>query len=114
MQREVRALLMDMDESASAIQAYTATLTREEYESAQIVQDAVEHRFMIIGEALNRVLDLDPGLEGRISHTREIIGLINRIVHAYAIIESDTLWTIIQRYLTPLRQELSLIFAEPE
>jgi uncharacterized protein with HEPN domain len=54
MQRDPRAFLWDVRESALAIQAFTAGMDAEQYTQNAMVQAAVERKFEIIGEALNQ------------------------------------------------------------
>ena len=53
MQRDPRAFLWDVRESALAIQTFTTGLDKTDYENNELVQAAVERKFEVIGEALN-------------------------------------------------------------
>jgi uncharacterized protein with HEPN domain len=59
---------------------------------------------LIIGEAMNHILKLDPTVN--ISQTREIIGMRNRIVHGYDNILDSIVWDTITEGLPVLKGEV--------
>lgn len=65
---------------------------------------AVERDLMIIGEAINKIMQIDPRTQ--ISGARQIIGLRNLIVHAYDSIEPSVLWRILVKDIPVLKQEI--------
>lgn len=65
---------------------------------------AVERDLMIIGEAINKIVQIDP--EIKISGARQIIGLRNLIVHAYDSIEPSVLWRILIKDILILKKEI--------
>lgn len=69
-----------------------------------ILQRAVERSLEIIGEAVKKILEIDPNAP--ISDSKKIIGLRNIISHAYDSIEPELLWGIIQRNIPVLKEEL--------
>ena len=66
MQRDPRAFLWDVRESALAIQAFTAGMDVAAFAANEMAQSAVERKFEIIGEALNQLAKLDVTLAARI------------------------------------------------
>lgn len=68
---------------------------------------AVERDLMIIGEAINKIVPLNPKIQ--ISGTRQIIGLRNLIVHAYDSIEPSVLWRILVKDIPTLKKEIELL-----
>ena len=71
-----------------------------------ILKRAIERNIAIIGEALNQARTLEPNLP--ISHTRNIIALRNRIVHAYDSLRPEMIWGIVINDLPILKQEVEL------
>ena len=65
---------------------------------------AVERNIEIIGEALNRILKLDPNII--ISDSRKIVDTRNRIIHGYDSVTADILWLIINKHLPILEKEV--------
>ena len=66
---------------------------------------AVERNIEIIGEAMDRILKMDPNL--RITHSRKIVDTRNRIIHGYDSVSADVIWLIINRYLPVLEREVA-------
>ena len=55
MQPDPRALLADVEQAGADIEYFTAGMSREAYLDDIRTQAAVERKFEIIGEALNRL-----------------------------------------------------------
>ncbi len=75
-----------------------------EFDKDLKTKKAVERNIEIIGEALNRILRVDPDIE--ITDSRKIVDTRNRIIHGYDAITSDILWLIIRKSLPILKQEI--------
>ena len=75
-----------------------------EFDKDLKTKKAVERNIEIIGEALNRILKVDPDIE--ITDSRKIVDTRNRIIHGYDAITSDILWLIIQKSLPVLKDEI--------
>ena len=65
---------------------------------------AVERNLEIIGEALNRILKLDPSIS--ITDSSKIVDTRNRIIHGYDTATADILWLIISKPLPILHKEV--------
>jgi len=59
----------------------------------------------IIGEAINRILLIDPDFP--IKNARRIVGLRNQIIHSYDNISDENIWGIIINHLPNLKIEIS-------
>ena len=68
-------------------------------------QSAVERQLGIIGEAVSKFEKLFP--ESDIFNAIKIIGLRNRLIHAYDTIDPSIIWAIIKRQLEPLKKEIT-------
>jgi uncharacterized protein with HEPN domain len=77
-----------------------------------MVRDEVERRFGIMGEALNRAVDLDPELEDRIPELREIVGLRNRLIHGYDAVDDRIIWDIVQNELPLLQARIAELIGD--
>lgn len=75
------------------------------YQSDLKTKKATERNLEIIGEAVTRILKLDPNF--KIENARNIIGTRNRIIHSYDNISDEIIWTIISRELPKLKIEIS-------
>ncbi len=68
------------------------------------MQRALERELEIIGEAVRKLIELQPDIQ--ISSSKKIIGLRNIISHAYDSIEPELIWGIIQRDVVKLSEEI--------
>ena len=102
MQRDPRAFLWDVRESALAIQSFTAGMDAEAYAASDLVQAGVERKFEIIGEALNQLAKLDAPLAARIPELSQIVAFRNQLIHGYATVRALTVWNVAQGSLPAL------------
>ena len=65
---------------------------------------AVERNIEIIGEAMKRIMEVEPDI--LISDSRKIIDTRNRIIHGYDSVSADVIWLIVIRYLPLLEKEV--------
>jgi uncharacterized protein with HEPN domain len=108
----MRQRLLDALQSCQTIGQYTTGLDFADYGRDPVVRDAVERRFDIIGEALNRAVDLDPELEDRIPELREIVGLRNRLIHGCDAVDDRIIWDIVQNDLPLLQARIAELIGE--
>ena len=101
-QRDPRAFLWDVRESAQAIQAFTAGFDGIQYAGNSLVQAAVERKFEIIGEALNPLAKTDPALASRVPELPQIVAFRNQLIHGYATVNPLTFWGVVESSLPAL------------
>ena len=77
------------------------------FQSDIILQRAVERDLEIIGEAIRKIMEIDP--EIKITSAKNIIGLRNIISHAYDSVEPEMIWGIIQNNIPVLANEINKI-----
>ena len=75
-----------------------------DFQQSFISVRAVERDLMVIGEAINKIIQIDPNIH--ISGTKQIIGLRNLNVHAYDSIEPSVLWKILVKDIPTLKKEV--------
>ena len=75
-----------------------------EYGNNPILKRAVERNLEIIGEAINRIIKVDPGIS--ISNSKSIIGLRNQIIHAYDNISDEYIRSVIVKHLPILKIDI--------
>jgi uncharacterized protein with HEPN domain len=71
------------------------------YKKKLVVKRAIERNLEIIGEATNRIVKKNPGIE--LEDAKSIIGLRNFIIHSYDNITDETIWAIIVNHLPKLK-----------
>ena len=65
---------------------------------------AVERNIEIIGEAMSRILKIEPKI--KISNSRKIVDARNKIIHGYDEISNDVIWGIVVNNLPVLKNEV--------
>ena len=106
MELEVKKLLYDLDQAIDLISDFTDGKRLVDYQRDVLLRSAVERQFEIIGEALNRLKKVEPGMLDRISDYNRIIGFRNVLAHGYDIISGEIVWDIVKTKLPGLRQEI--------
>ncbi|KAF0238307.1 MAG: hypothetical protein FD181_1118 [Prolixibacteraceae bacterium] len=75
-----------------------------------MLQDAVERNIEIIGEAMRKLLLIEPNI--LISNSRRIVDARNKIIHGYDEIENTQIWGIIINHLPTLKKEVEKFLEE--
>ncbi len=97
--------LFDILKAIELIEEFTSTINSyNDYVSDLKTQSAVERQLGIIGEAVNKYNAIHPDLS--LENSRKIVGFRNRLIHAYDAVDSSMIWAIIQRHLSPLKEEI--------
>jgi uncharacterized protein with HEPN domain len=112
MPRSALAYLSDVVAACDAIALTLQGVDLTRYEAERTLRSAVEREFTIIGEAVNRLSRLEPGLTARISHARMIVGFRNQLVHDYMAIIDATVWAIAKNEAPLLRDECHVLIDE--
>jgi uncharacterized protein with HEPN domain len=106
MESDVQAWLSDIDLSIKEINDFLPP--KKEFHTFQSdlkTRKAIERNIEIIGEAMNRILEIHPDI--LISNSRKIVDTRNRIIHGYDSVSADVLWLIVVRYLPVLQKEIN-------
>jgi uncharacterized protein with HEPN domain len=104
-QHKIKLYLSHILESTNLIQEYVGEIKNFNFfNNKKMLKSAVEREFTVIGEATNRILKVDPNF--KLNNTRQIIGLRNKVVHAYDNISYELLWSIIINDLPKLKKEV--------
>lgn len=106
MRVEAKKYLHDICQAADSIARFVAAKSLADFENDALLRSAVERQFEIIGEALARLVRLDPALAERITECRRIIGFRNILIHGYAKVDPRMVWDIIETKLPRLRDEV--------
>ena len=98
-------LLADIIDAAEFIVETTHGENLPQYRMNRRLRQAVERNFEIIGEAVNRLIRIDPAVAQHISNTAEIIAFRNVLIHGYDLIDDEQVWRIIVDSLPNLLRE---------
>ena len=74
------------------------------YQKDLKTKKAVERNLEIIGEAVSRILKIEPNF--KLENAKNIIGTRNRIIHSYDNISDEVIWTIVCRELPELKVQV--------
>ena len=100
----------DMDRLAHRTVRYCAGLDRAQFETNQLMQDAVLRNIELIGEAATRIPE-DVKLDHPEIPWREIIARRNQLIHAYLGVDLDVVWDVVQVELPQLILQLKAVMA---
>ena len=100
-----RESLQDVLVQAEEVQQFTSGMSCEDYLEDRKTQAAVEWKFEIIGEALNRLSLEDEALLNQIRDYRSIISFRNILAHGYDHVDDRMVWGIIENDLDHLIED---------
>jgi uncharacterized protein with HEPN domain len=112
MQLEVLKYLYDMEQACGLLSSFLEGETFADYEANPMLRSAVERQLMIVGEALNRLGKIEPGLLLSITDSRQIIAFRNILVHGYDVIRNEVVWGILDSDLATLILEVSALLQQ--
>ena len=105
MQLKIQKLLFDIQTSIDSIFEYLGEQRSfDVYMANKQLRRSVERELEIIGEAVSKILQLDPDIS--IDNARKIVGLRNRVIHAYDNVDNETVWGVVINHLPPLKKDV--------
>lgn len=111
MDNEIKAWLYDMLKAITEIDSFFTNQTKvfTVYQADLRTKRAVERNIEIIGEAMNRILKRDEKI--KLSSSRKLVDVRNRIIHGYDSVSDEIIWGIIIRHLPTLRNEIETLLS---
>ncbi len=108
MEKEIQTWLEDIKQSIDEIEEFLPKKRNFfEFQKDLKTRKAIERNIEIIGEAVNRILKLNPEIQ--ITNARKITDTRNRIIHGYDTVSEDILWAIVSNDLDLLKQEIIIL-----
>jgi uncharacterized protein with HEPN domain len=105
MEYEIKACLKDIELSIQEIYQFLPKKRNFlAFQKNLKTRKAVERNIEIIGEAMDRILKIDPNIQ--ITDSRKIVDTRNRIIHGYDVVSGDVIWLIANKSLPILEQEV--------
>jgi uncharacterized protein with HEPN domain len=105
MENNIHKYLLDINEAIDRLEIYFLNCPDfKEYELNSMLQDATERNLEIIGEAVNKILVIDP--EIGISDSRRIVNTRNKLIHGYDSIDNAEVYVIVKKYIPILKLEI--------
>jgi len=105
MPHKIEKYLFDIKESIDSIEDYLGD-RRDffEYQKNKLLRRGIERELEIIGEAINRILKINPDIE--IPEARRIVDLRNWVIHGYDKVDDVIIWGIISRDIPKLKKQV--------
>ena len=110
--RRDETYVLDMLLAAQDAQNIVEDISQEQFLTSRLHQLAALKALETIGEAAARLSETFRQLHSRIPW-HEIIGMRNRLIHAYFEIDLESVWETIQNDLPPLIQALEPLVPPP-
>jgi hypothetical protein len=109
MQPDIKTRILDAKIACDKVMEFTKGLSYESFNQSALITSAVERQLEIIGESLNRASALDHSLANKVPDIPKIIGLRNRLIHGYDVVDDHLIWDIISTKIKPLRDKLEML-----
>ncbi len=108
MKREIKKYLFDIKTSIDSIFSYLGEERNFiEYQNSKLLRRAVEREIEIIGEAMNRILKIEPTIQ--IENARQIVDTRNWVIHGYDKVDDVVIWGIVSKHLPKLKEEIEAL-----
>lgn len=82
-----RGYLWDALRATERLNKFRQGKTFADYQSDDMLKSAVERQFEIVGEALNQLSKVDPGLAAKVPELARIVAFRNVLIHGYAMVD---------------------------
>jgi uncharacterized protein with HEPN domain len=112
MDGQIRTWLYDILTAIEEVEGFFGDSPKHfaDYRADVRTRRAVERNVAIMGEAMNRILKVDPNFT--ITAARQIVDTRNRVVHGYDSVSDEMMWGIVINHLPPLRAEVEKLLDE--
>ena len=97
---------MTFSKRVRMLSSFIAGKTFEDYGDDPLLRSGVERQLTIVGEALNRLIKIEPGMQSAITDARQIIAFRNILVHGYDMVRNEVVWGILENDLFALTRDV--------
>ncbi len=113
MENKDLARLKHMLDSVEAILSFAKGKRKASLDKDRLLRSAILRELEILGEAANKVSEKT---KRRFPHLpwKELIGLRNRLIHAYFDVDHDIIWKTVRNYLPTFHKELKQVVSSIE
>jgi uncharacterized protein with HEPN domain len=101
---DIKQAILSVDEHLEGRRIFS------EYKTNKTKRRAVERELEIIGEAVNKLLKINPTV--KISYARMIVDLRNKVIHAYDNVNDIVIWNVVVNHLPVLQAEVEELLEE--
>jgi uncharacterized protein with HEPN domain len=106
MQPESLKYLFDMQRACRLLFSFVAGKNFEDYVGDALLRSGIERQLIVVGEALNRLMKIDPSTASAVRDARQIIAFRNILVHGYDIVQAETVWEVLEKDLSSLTSDV--------
>src|SRR5262245_63638009 len=106
--------LYDMQQGCRLLTAFITGNTFADYSADALVRSGVERQLTIVGEALNRLMKVEPTVAAAVTDARQIIAFRNILVHGYDVVRDEVVWGILENDLPTLTQDVNTLLERGE
>lgn len=115
MRLETKKYLEDIRQASELLRQFTEGKAFHDYREDPLLRAAVERKFEIIGEALNKLSRIAPAVVEAVSEARRIVAFRNILIHGYDAIDDRVVWDIVETKLPTLAREVkALLLSESD
>jgi len=109
MQAKLLKYILDVESVIKEIESVQMRVDNnfQRFQADIILQRAIERDLEILGEAVKKIVEMDASIQ--ISGSRNIVNLRNLIANAYDTVDVEIIWSIIQKDVRVLKQEIEEI-----
>lgn len=108
MDKDVIKLLEDIIEAIHTVEIFIGEPKLfSNFQKNLMLQHAVERNIEIMGEAMSKILKIDPDIN--ITNARKVVVARNFIIHNYRAVEETEIWSIVIKHLPILKQEVEVL-----
>lgn len=100
--------LQDIENSVSKIFKYTASIDYKEFVSNDMIKDAVERNFEIIGEAVKNLSEDFRNNYPNIPF-KQIAGMRDKLIHDYFGVDYEIIWKTIKDKLPQFNDDITTL-----
>jgi len=106
MDEYIEKYLTDILISINEVESYfvKGNMRYSDFINDTLRQRAVERNIEIIGEAVNRILKIEPAFE--LAKARAIVNTRNKVIHGYDSVTVDFLWGLVINHIPSLKNEV--------
>lgn len=76
----------------------------DDFKDNMLKRRAVERNVEIMGEAINKMMKIDPDLQ--LANARAIVDTRNRVIHSYDNVTPEFLWSLVVRHIPQLKTDV--------
>lgn len=111
--RDLRDYLQNIIDAIDDIEEFTKNLTYKQFIKDRKTLNAVVRSIEVIGEASKQLPEALKANYGKLPW-KEIIGMRDKLIHAYFGIDTETIWQTVKENIPPLKLTIQRMLKDQE